>query len=337
MEITLKPSQLIDALHFCRTAKLKPFILSSPGLGKSSIIRSFADSLGAPFKDTRLAYASPVDVRGFPIVAERDGRKVMDFAAPADYPTELNTVWLQDEYSCASRQTQNASLQLLLEDRIGDWVAPKGTFMLLAGNRPQDRAHVEKLSAAVVNRVCFITLTPDLDDWTSWACAEGLDPRVIAFLRYRPALLSDFDAASWDGHSAFASPRSWEFASRLVAAGPAGPVRSALLAGTVGQAAAAELNGFLSVFDRIPSIDAILLDPAGADVPNKLDELYAIAAGIATKVTSGNIDRAMVYVDRIPKDFAVFIARWAVKRDPKLAHTKAFIQWIASNKDVLVG
>lgn len=337
MELTLKPSQLTEALQFCRTAQLKPFILSSPGLGKSSIIRAFADAAQCPFKDTRLAYASPVDVRGFPLVVERDGCKVMGFASPADYPTAPNTVWLVDEFSCASRQTQNASLQLLLENRIGDYAAPEGTFIALAGNRPQDRAHVEKLSAAVVNRVCFITLTPDLDDWTSWAYTSGVDPRVVAFLRFRPDLLSDFDASAWDGHSAFASPRSWEFVSRLLAAGPAGTVRSALLAGTVGQAAASELTGFLAVFERIPSIDALLLDPAGADVPTKLDELYAIAAGLATKITPGNIDRAMVYVNRIPKDFAVFVVRWAVKRDKKLVHTAAFIQWAASNKDVLVG
>jgi hypothetical protein len=338
MELTLKPTELADALNFCREANLKPFVLSSPGMGKSTIIHQLAHSLGRPFRDTRLAYASPVDVRGFPILTtEANGRKVMDFAPPADYPTEPFTVWLLDEFSCAARQTQNASLQLLLEGKIGDYSAPEGTFIVLAGNRAQDRAHVEKLSAAVANRVCLITLVPDLDDWTNWACASGVDARIVAFLRYRPALLSDFDASVWDGHSGFASPRSWEFASRLLATNATGHIRAALLAGIVGQAAGVELTGFLGVCDRIPSLDAILLDPAGADVPARPDEMYAVASGIASKIEPGNVDRAMVYVNRMPKDFAVFVMRWATRRCPKICHTKPVIQWITSNKDVLVG
>lgn len=337
MEITLKPSQLTEALQHCRQAKLKPWITSAPGIGKSSIVHAFAMAAGNPFHDTRLAYASPVDVRGFPIVGERNGVKVMEFAAPGDYPTLPNTVWHLDEFSAASRQTQLASLQLLLENRIGEYVAPPGTFICLSGNRSQDRAHAEKMSAAIINRICNITLVPDLDDWTTWACASGVDIRVIAFLRYRPGLLSDFDGKTWDGASGFASPRSWEFVSNLMGTEPPPAIRMALLAGLVGSGAAAEFSGFLGVYDRIPSLDGILLDPAGADVPTKPDEIYAVAAGLSTRMEPGNIDRAMIYLCRMPKEFQVFAFRLAARRNPKLLHTRAATAWTAENCHILVG
>ncbi len=37
--ITLKPSQLMDALKYCDEAKLRPFIVSPPGIGNCETIR----------------------------------------------------------------------------------------------------------------------------------------------------------------------------------------------------------------------------------------------------------------------------------------------------------
>ena len=311
--------------------------MSAPGIGKSSIIAAFAASHNLPFKDTRLAYASPTDVRGFPFLADNNGVKTMEFAAPSDYPTQDGTVWALDEFSCASRQTQNASLQLLLEGRIGEYVCPKDTFIVLAGNRAQDKAHVEKLSAAVINRICLITLRPDLDDWTNWAINNEIDPRVIAFLRFRPGLLSDFDAPTWDSASGFASPRSWEFASRVMASEPPATIRLALLNGLLGQGAATEFSAFLNVFSKVPSIDAILADPERAAVPRKPDEVYAVAAGLAVRLSKDNIDRGILYMERLSKDFQVFIMRLAGRRDSAIIQSASGLKWFAANKDILVG
>ena len=49
----------------------------------------------------------------------------------------------------------------------------------------------------------------NLDDWVSWAYKNGIDEKIIAFLRFRPELLFDFDPAH--NPVAFPSPRSWQF------------------------------------------------------------------------------------------------------------------------------
>jgi len=332
--LTVKPSQLVEVLTEARKARLKVKVESAPGVGKSSLVSQFAQKNGNAFVDTRLSYATPTDLRGFPY---RDlETNSMHFSPPADYPTEPGTVWLLDEYSCASKMVRNAALQLLLENRIGEWQCPKDTFIVLAGNRTSDRANVERAGSAEANRVCTVTLEANLDDWTEWALPSGIDVRVVAFLRYRPNLLSDFDGAKWNGE-AFASPRSWEQASRIIATGTSGHVRATMLQGVVGQGPAVEFEGFLRVYEDLPSLDGILLDPSGSPLPDSPSGKYAVCAGIASKATEKNVGRALTYLARLPKEFEVFAVRMALKMKPKLGHTADAIKWVTTNKSVILG
>lgn len=335
--ITATPKQLIAILPACEAAGLKPFIMSGPGMGKSMMFTAFARAANRPFIDTRLAYRSNVDVIGYPYLQDDAGLKTQRFAIPGEYPTEPGSVWLLDEFTCASRMTQNASLQLLLENRIGDYEVPDGTFIGLAGNRASDKAHVERLSSAVVNRLCLIELVPDLEDWTEWAVTEGnIDTRVLAFLRFRPDLLLSFDAATWDGYQAFPTPRAWAAASRLVSTEPAAGIRPIMLSGVVGTGPAAELEAFIRIYEQLPSIDGILLDPDGSVVPDEPSARYAAAAAVSAVVDQKNISKAFRYLSRLPKEFEVFAVRTCIKRNMKLQHSKEFVVWCTTNKDVLL-
>jgi hypothetical protein len=330
--ITLKPSQLMEALKHCEHAGRKPFVVSPPGVGKSQIIKQYAGK--RPFIDTRLSYASPIDLRGVPY---RNGNKC-SFAEPAEYPTEENSVWLLDEYSCAAKQTRNAALQLLLENRIGEYHCPKGTFVCLAGNGMGDRANVERSGSAEVNRIVFINLRTDLDDWMEWALPHGIDPRIVAFLNFRKSSLHDFDPSTFDGSQAFASPRSWEAANDLLQTEPSGSIRTALLTGTVGQGAAVEFDAFLKVYEKLPDFDDILKNPKEAKVPkNDPAVMYAITAGLALHVSEKTMKNALVYLARLPKEFEVFAVRMALKSKGTLAYAQDVITWVNKNKDVLAG
>ena len=57
-------------------------------------------------------------------------------------------------------------------------------------------------------------------------------------------------------------------------------LRLPLYSGCVGEAAAVEFVGFLDIMERIPSIDEVLMDPDGAEVPEAQDVavLYALTA-----------------------------------------------------------
>jgi MoxR-like ATPase len=71
-QITIKPSELVEVLDHCLLSNLVPFIQAPPGVGKSTVIRQFSDNKSRRFTDTRLSYAAPTDVRGFPYL-DRNG------------------------------------------------------------------------------------------------------------------------------------------------------------------------------------------------------------------------------------------------------------------------
>lgn len=339
MNDTIKPSELADALKFCDRANLIPYIAGPPGLGKSTITKAVSDELKRNFHDTRLAYMTPSDVRGYGSL-KRDSQgnpQSMVFAQPEDYPVAPGNVWLLDEFTQAPLMVRNCALQLVLDKRIGSYKVPDNTLLVLAGNRAIDGTFSERLSSAMVNRVVQYTLRPDLDDWTDWAIKNKVDVRLQAFLRWRPELLSDFDGSKWDGHSSFPSPRSWEFVDRVLSNNIPANLRWPTLRGLVGAGAATELEAFLLTYNSLPSLDAILLDPTGADIPKEPAVLWATCAGLVTKTTPKNLDRVIAYTSRIRKEFEVFVVKSAIKINKETQSTQAFIQWATDNKDVLLG
>lgn len=336
MQLTIAPQQLPALISAVAEAnKGKPeerqrvlFIASAPGIGKSSIIKAWAEQNKRSFHDIRLAYAAPTDVRGFPVV--KDG--FMAFAPSSEYPSAPDSVLFLDEFTCASRQTQLAALQLILDKRIGEYRLPDNTLVVLAGNRTIDRAHVERLSSAVVNRIIQVTLEPSVDGWVDWAIGAGVDPRIIAFVRFRPDLLNDFNASKWDGSSPFATPRSWEAVSDLIEAAPSADLRSVLIQGTVGSAAGIEFDAFIRTIDTLPDLDKMLEDPEGCELPSsKPDVQLAMAAGLVSRCTLEKLDAVIRLTNRIPAEFQMLTIKCALKKTPEIYKSPVFVDFVRKN------
>jgi hypothetical protein len=116
------------------------------------------------------------------------------------------------------------------------------------------------------------------DDWVAWAYQNNIDDRVIAFVRFRPELLFDFDPAH--NPMAFPSPRSWEFAHRaLQKFENQGDLLLGALQACIGQAAGIELKAFIDNLDQLPDLDAIV---RGEEVsaPKEVDLQYAVATAL---------------------------------------------------------
>jgi hypothetical protein len=334
--IEATPSQLTSVLKDCHAAGLRPFIQGQPGVGKSAVVAEYARSIGAEFIDARLAYYAPQDVQGFPYLHTdpESGEKSMRFSKPAFWPKTATPVIGLEEFNCATRSVQNVALQLLNDNRVGEHELPKDAFVCLLGNRAEDRVNIEKLSSAVVNRIVNIRVKLDLNDWVKWGQNNGIDALVTAFIRFRPDLLTTFNGAKWDGVSNFASPRTWEKASKIVETSNNRHVRHLLLEGVLGQSAAAEFLGFLGVYEKLPDLDAVLLNPTGSDVPTDPSTIYATCAGLAKKVKPATMGAFTTYIDRMSKEFGVFAIKTAVTSNKKLCATPAFTTWVTDNQDV---
>jgi hypothetical protein len=333
--IEVTPNQLKQVLKDCHAAKLAPFVQGQPGVGKSAVVAEYAREIGSEFVDVRLAYHAPQDVIGFPYLStDEGGDKTMRFSRPAFWPKTTNPVIALEEFNTATKAVQNTALQLLHDRRVGEHILPDDAFIVLLGNRAEDRVNIEKLSSAVVNRIVNIRVRLDLESWIKWGQKNGIDPIVTAFIRFRPDLLSNFKGATWDGVSNFSSPRTWEKASNILAHSQDRHVRHALLDGALGSGAASEFLGFLAVYEQLPDLDAVLLNPDKADVPTDPSVIYATCAGLAKKVKPKLMANFLTYVDRFPKEFGVFGLKSAVNHCRALCNTPAFTEWVTRNADV---
>ncbi len=345
----MRPAQLLTVLdrEFASTPEghHTPVMLwGPPGVGKSQMVAQIAARHGVPVTDIRLSQMEPSDLRGIPF---RVGEQV-EWAVPALLPDTRRHgprgILFLDEITSAPPAVSAAAYQLILDRRLGAYQVPDGWAIFAAGNRQGDRGVTYTMSAPLANRFSHFEVETNLDDWVGWAYANDIDERVIAFLRFRPELLFDFDPAH--NPVAFPSPRSWEFAHRGLQKFDGYPE---LLQGTlqacVGPAAGVELHAFINSLDKMPDLDRIV---AGEDVPvpKEIDLQYAVAAalvGRAIRSRGSDDDRGVYghildYARRFPqREMGVMMVSDMHRAiGQTLFEVPQFEQWAQSISDVML-
>lgn len=327
----MKPSLIVSALETLILVKQPVFLWGPPGVGKSRVVSQVADRLGMELIDVRAVLLDPVDLRGLPHI---NGDGQAHWCPPEFLPSSGQGILFLDELNAATPLVQAACYQLILDRRIGEYRLPQGWTIIAAGNRESDRAVTHRMPSALANRLVHLDFETDLDDWVSWAVRNEIPTEVVAFLRFRPNLLHEFDPKR--SEKAFPSPRSWEFASNIFSARPDPEIAYGLFAGTVGEGAAAELLGFMRVFRDLPEPEAVLNAPDTHDIPEDPATLYALCEVLAGKASARNMENIVRFAMRLPPEFSVLLIRDAVKNDEKLVDTPAFNKWAAVHSDVLI-
>ncbi|MDJ0820401.1 MAG: AAA family ATPase [Paracoccaceae bacterium] len=218
-----------------------------PGVGKTQIVGDLAHETGARLYDLRLTTIEPQDLRGLPYYDHETRRTV--WYRPDDLPDKGPAVLFLDELTAAAPQLQPVVYGLLQERRVGGHCLPDQVLLVAAGNTVEDGAIAYDMGTALSDRLIHLVVTAEAEDWIrGYALPRGLHPAVTAFIRSRPDLLETSEDALRRGDMVACTPRSWERASQILQAAPARQIRDAMLAGTLGAAAAAE---FALVADEI--------------------------------------------------------------------------------------
>lgn len=195
----------------CMAHEQSFLLLSPPGLGKSEMVYQAAAEAGLPCRSLLGTQIAPEDVSGIPrIVGERSV-----FCPPRILLPERPEPFclFLDELPACAPDVQKALYSLLLERRLGEHALPKGTWVVAAGNRVQDRALVRSMSSALVNRVTIINLKVEAADWLKWARSNGVRADVISFVTYMPdALMRPVPHEP----QPFSTPRAWTMLSKAL-------------------------------------------------------------------------------------------------------------------------
>lgn len=336
----MKPSQLYEALHALIPERVPLHIWGACGVGKSQIVFQVAEDLDLDFLDIRAVQLDPVDLRGLPRIASDQ----TEWVPPKFLPTSGKGILFLDELTSAPQMTQAGCYELVVLDRkLGEYVLPDGWTVIAAGNAASERGVHFSMPRPLRNRFVHLTLEPDVQEWCQWAVRAKVRPEIIAFLRFKPALLHDADTTS--DANAWPTPRSWEMASNVLGGfsnrqsqgllSGASEIEVQLLEGTIGPAASIEFVAFLRLFRQLPSIQEILLNPETAPLPTEPSAQIAVATALGRAMTDQSIAKGAKYLDRMATEMRVLAMRDAAARDRAITHTPEFVRFGVEHAEVI--
>jgi len=330
--LTIKPSDLETLLGAVIKAKQNLLITSSPGTGKTALIKRATRNVNAEGFFMYPSIGDPTDAKGMPWIV--DGKA--DFIPFG----ELKRVWnaidagslvalVLDDLGQGMPATQASYMQLM--DKL------RGKCSVIAAtNRRGDKAGVHGVLEPVKSRFhSIVEMETDLNDFCNYLIDEGVEMYgltedaildVVSFLRFRPEHLCAFNATADLVNSP--SPRTWVATGQQVSLNLPAHIEFVSVAGAVGEGVGGEFSAFKKMRRALPNLDGILLDPTNATIPTDPSVKWAVCTGLASKATEKNFPSLHLYAKKLHGaalgQFAVLLIRDAIRRKPEIRETDEF-------------
>lgn len=327
----MKSSQILDTIKALYPYNRPIMLTGAPGGGKTSVVRQAAEALNVDYREIHIPTSL---VEDFGIPYPNKTADTFGYKMPEWFPTdpESQGILCFDDRSQGSNDIQKVLANIIHARTLHNTPLSDGWMVVSTGNRITDRAGANRTLAHLANRETALAFETDLNDWSAWATANDVRMEVIAFLRFRPNLLHDFDPQRDQNPT----PRSWvEGVSALMGLVPH-DLEFEVFSGAVGEGPAAEFMGFLKVLRKIPNPDSILLNPSTAPVPTDPATLYALTGALWHRATASNFDRIMEYTARLPPEFEVLLVQQAQRRCPDIERTKSYTNFHIRRQNVLL-
>ncbi len=276
---------LLEALGVCIAARVPFLVWGAPGEGKTAVIESAA-AHGWHVETLIVSHHEPSDFAGLPVVGPGGSvslappawaRRLADHDGPS--------IAFFDEWTTAAPAVQAAALRPLTHYEVGALRLP-ATVSFGAAANPTDVATAGwELAAPTANRFCHLDWAMPVDVYAeslvsgAWPSIT-LHPRpatldaevararalVAGFVRVRQRLSAVPDDAASRGR-AFPTPRTWDYAARLLAMARATGVGDEavrlVVAGSVGAASAHEFLVWVDA-QELPDPEDVLANPSAA-------------------------------------------------------------------------
>jgi len=278
--LSVNQSQLLDVL--LNVALVRPvFIWGAPGIGKSSIVEKFAESLGLPCVSLLGSQLAPEDIIGVPQII--DGKSV--FCPPRMIARDAPYCLFLDELNACSQEVQKAFYSLIHDRRIGEYLLPQGSIIIGAGNRAQDNAIVKPMSSALINRMFHVEMIASHRDWLDWAGQNGIHPYIIEYIGLRPDHLWKQPPKT---EEPFSTPRSWHMLSDAIHSYGDGITEKQLeivSAGCLSPHHATQFRAFIKQIRNRYALSAIIGgEQKWPNAPEDRDALYFLAQSFKTRL-----------------------------------------------------
>ncbi|MFP7672911.1 AAA family ATPase [Marivita sp. S0852] len=264
-----------------------------PGVGKTQLVQTLADQIGAELFDIRLTTIEPQDLRGLPYY-DHDTQKTLWYR-PEDLPDRPGkpAILFLDELTAASPYLQPTVYGLLQERRVGRHSLPDSVLIVAAGNTVEDGAIAYEMGTALSDRLVHLHVKANAKDWLErYAVDQSLHPVVTTFLRARPDLLDTTEDSLRRGDMITCTPRSWERVSQILHSISDRRIRDIMVAGTIGRAAGADLGRVADELDSVITVDELLATSRGKRAslyPTTMNGLVGLIYGLVTQADKASL------------------------------------------------
>ena len=152
-----------------------PYLMSGPGLGKTSTVQQIRTDLDWGLYIFSLASMDAAEVSGIIALLDREAHRVMPFwlrrlhEMAASY--EVVILFL-DELPQAAVANMNVARQIINELRCGEFDLPHNVVICAAGNRMSDRAGTNNMPSHLKSCLMFLEIDPDVEDAVAYMVAR---------------------------------------------------------------------------------------------------------------------------------------------------------------------
>jgi hypothetical protein len=211
-------------IPYLAESKITALIWGSHGIGKSTIVKDYAEENGYWFFNLRIGNMSDVgDLLGLKdfelyskvnkiaskMIMPEWTKSMLDFCE--ENPDKKAILFL-DEINRIKRPDLIAPIfQIALDYRLHTYTFPKNVYIIAAANPHTDDFDTVDLTVdkALISRFCHIKLSPTSKEWFDYAAKNNIDFDIINFLQEQPAFL---EGNTQEFGFDFVSPdrRGWE-------------------------------------------------------------------------------------------------------------------------------
>jgi len=238
-------------------------LLGDTGIGKTDSTEHAFDGVLCPRCQKHdvivlpfyLSQMATEDIKGLYIYSPQHDKVKLHPNPDFQLDEECPRVYFLDEFTTVERPMQKSSLEFTLKHSIGGTKLPKGSIVVLGGNRVEDGADVEDMVRPQRTRMTFLQFEFSSEAWFDWALKKGIHPYVISFLHNKESMIYKPDVNAQHGEPL---PRTWERTSEVLHTFDQADWEP-LVNGTIGDGAATEFMAWTATAGTLmPLVDRII-------------------------------------------------------------------------------
>jgi hypothetical protein len=332
------PRDVVPFLTKMFGARYPVLLTGGPGCAKTSLVEEAAEAAKFDCVTMHPVVSDPTDVKGLPCIGKHGDEAVfLPFGQFKKLLTAtVPTLAFMDDLGHAPPAVQASYMQLFLARAINEHKISEHVTFVAATNRKQDKAGVTGILEPVKSR--FHTIIPigvDVDDWIQWGLKNDMPPDLLAFNKWRPNLLADFQPSSEIINSP--CPRTVANLGNMVNLFGQ-TITFTMMAGAVGPGYAREYEAFRTIHRHLPSPDLCFANPGTVEIPprDKPDMRFAFFSTLAYHVSAKTSKAFFKLISRVDEgEYGSLAVDIAKVKFPKIVSTREFAVWAQENTDLL--